>query len=260
MTHSFHAADVLTEAEVSLALGALSSKAPTGVRNRALISLLFSSGLRLGEALGLTDEDVDLERGIVQVGHNREVRVFGSALEFLGAWRLTRTNRGLGSDAPFFCTLKGGRLKDAYVRAMLGRTAKRAGIGKRLHAFGLRRSFAVHAFRSGLELEELATHLGHKNTQATFRYLADASELLANQSARALPFDLVTAPAPEAAPPPAAQAAPAPEPEPRVEPAPEPAALRVEEPPAALPKSVDTGAAVLGSELKVVRPISLEEL
>lgn len=249
--------DVLSEAEVAAILGALSGRAPTGVRNRALVALLYASGMRLGEALGLVEADLDLTAGTARLGE-RTVRVFGSALQFLEAWRITRRRRGLPASGPFFCTLAGKRVQDAYVRTMFRRTAKRAGIGKRLHAFGLRRTFAVRAHQEGLELDELQAQLGHASPQATFGYLADASVLLARSAARSLPFELVTGPPPSAAA--AAQVVEAPA-EPPAAPAPPAPVEAVEEPRPALPTpEPEDGAAYLGGEVHVVRPITLEEL
>src|ERR1700686_3085781 len=64
-------ADLLTAAEVELLLKACSAKAPTGVRNRAMIALAWRSGLRIGEVLALQIKDVDLAAGTVVVQHGK---------------------------------------------------------------------------------------------------------------------------------------------------------------------------------------------
>ena len=81
--------------EVEALIGACSKRAPTGVRNRARVALLFGSGLRISEALALRPHDVDLERGIVHVRHgkggkSRRSGLFRSAEPHLARWTAAR--------------------------------------------------------------------------------------------------------------------------------------------------------------------------
>ncbi len=167
-------AALLGEAEVQRLLLAASERAPSGVRNRALIALLYCSGLRLAEALGLHPAELDLEASLVRVRAPcaRTAHVFGAAQPYLEAWLAVRAERGLPGPAPLFCTLAGEALEPAYVRAMLARLARRAGLGKRVHAHLLRHSCATRLARSGLSARALATQLGQRTPRSARRALA----------------------------------------------------------------------------------------
>lgn len=167
-------AALLSEAEVQRLLLAASERAPSGVRNRALIALLYCSGLRLGEALALRPGDLDLERSEVRVRapRARAAHVFPAAQPYLETWLLVRAERQLSIGALLFCTLAGGALEPAYVRAMLARLARRAGLAKRVHAHLLRHSCAGRLARSGLDAQGLAAQLGQLTASSARRSVA----------------------------------------------------------------------------------------
>src|SRR5213080_3442375 len=136
-------AEILTPDEVRALVKACSSRAPTGVRNRALLVLLYRGGLRVSEALGLHPKDVDRQAGTVTVlrgkgGKRRTIGLDPGAFAFLERWVDLRAQRGINGRAPIFCTLEAGPLASAYVRALLPRLGRKAGIEKRVHAHGLR--------------------------------------------------------------------------------------------------------------------------
>src|SRR5680860_236149 len=115
-----------------------SSTPATGLRNRALVAVMYRSGLRPGEALALRPGDVDLEAGTVLVpprkgGQPRLTGVDEATRQMIRVWLARRAERGIGPDRPLFCTLAGEPLKAAYVRELLPRRAKRAEIRKRVH-------------------------------------------------------------------------------------------------------------------------------
>jgi site-specific recombinase XerD len=74
-------------------------------------------------------------------------------------------------DCPIFCTLRGNELNQSYVRHLLPRLARRAGIEKRVHAHALRHSFAVELEREGAPLSTIRDLLGHSSAAVTDRYL-----------------------------------------------------------------------------------------
>src|SRR5262245_3262420 len=152
---------LLSEGEVQRLLLAASERAPTGVRNRALIALLYCSGLRLGEALALRPDELDLgaTRAHVRGPRGREAHVVAAAAPYLETWFAVRAGLALGARAPLFCTLAGEPLEPAYVRAMLARLGQRAGLAKRVHAHLLRHSCAARLGRAGLAATELAAQL-----------------------------------------------------------------------------------------------------
>ncbi len=170
--------EVLTEDEIRRLLRACSAKAPTGVRNRALIVALYRGGLRLGEALALKAMDLDLIGGTVRVitGNGDRARVVGidpDALALIQLWLDVRGDLGHDGHQPLFCTLRGAPLKDGYVRALLPRLARKAGIEKRVHAQALRHTHALELVQEGQPLPVIQAQLGHANLATTCRYVRD---------------------------------------------------------------------------------------
>ncbi len=168
--------ELLTPEEVRGLLAACSATAPTGIRNRALVVILYRAGLRLDEALTLLPCDVDIAAGVVHVGarsggHAREAGIDVAALAIVGRWLEVRTALGLGAEAPLFCTLSGGPVHPAYVRQLLPRLAEKAGIRKRVHAQGLRYTHAAELAAEGMPAELIQAQLGHESLASTDRYL-----------------------------------------------------------------------------------------
>jgi integrase/recombinase XerC len=116
----------LTPSEIQALLRQLSRRAPTGVRNRALIAILYRSGLRIGEALALRPGDIDAAAATINVLHgkgnrSRIVGLDAGAFELLQRWLDVRARLGIGRAQPLFCTLRGRPLGQKDVRAMLQR-------------------------------------------------------------------------------------------------------------------------------------------
>ena len=116
-------ADLLTGAEVELLMRRCSRRAPTGVRNRALIAVLWRCGLRIGEALALKPKDFDPEAGTLVVqrgkgGRRRVVGVDAGTVALVGRWLEVRRKRGIAG-GPLFCTLAGRPMDQSYVRHLL---------------------------------------------------------------------------------------------------------------------------------------------
>jgi site-specific recombinase XerD len=169
-------ADLLSAGEIEALLRACSSRAPTGVRNRALIAVAWRGGLRLGEVLTLRPKDVDLTSGtlIVQHGKGDKRRLVGldaGTAALLERWFETRRRRRIRSQSPVFCTLAGAPIDQSYVRHLLPRLARKAGIDKRVHAHGLRHAYAVELEREGAPLSTIRDLLGHSSAAVTDRYL-----------------------------------------------------------------------------------------
>jgi site-specific recombinase XerD len=151
-------ADLLSGAEIELLMKQCSRRAPTGVRNRALIAVLWRCGLRVGEARALAVKDLDPDSGtlVVQRGKGGKRRVVGvdsGTIALIGRWLELRRKLGLpAGGGPLFCSLAGKPLDLSYVRHLLPRLARKAGIERRVHAHGLRHAFAVDLVRSGAPL------------------------------------------------------------------------------------------------------------
>src|SRR5262249_55231045 len=119
-------AEPLTADEVKRLINACSRRAPTGIRNRALLVVLYRAGLRVSEALGLMPKDCNIEAGSLRVlkGKGQTARTVGldaGAFLVLQLWLERRKQLGLDGRSPVFCTLHGEPLQTAYVRAMVRR-------------------------------------------------------------------------------------------------------------------------------------------
>jgi site-specific recombinase XerD len=169
-------AQVLTPSEVGAILDLCSTRAPSGIRNRALLTLLYRSGLRISEALALRPVDVDLEKHTLRVLHGKgdkaTTRGFHpSATDALARWMDTRKGRAVKRGAPLFCTLQGGAIDPEYVRQVLHRLGDRAGVDKRVHPHGLRHTFAFELQDAGTPMVTISKLLGHSSIAVTSRYL-----------------------------------------------------------------------------------------
>lgn len=169
-------AEILTPDEVKALVYACSNRAPTGIRNRALITVMYRGGLRLGEALALRPKDVDPGRGTLTVLHGkgdrrRTVGLDPGAMALVVRWLERRKTLGVGSRAPLLCTLDGRSLKPSYVRTLLPRLARKVGIEKRVHPHGFRHTMAYELMMEGVPVPIIQRQLGHASLATTDRYL-----------------------------------------------------------------------------------------
>jgi len=168
--------EILTGKEVAALMRTCSHTAPTGVRNRALIAMIYRAGLRISEALALDPKDVDVEAGTIRVLHgkgdrSRVVGMDSGGFQELERWINRRRLLGFNGRHPLFCTLAGKRVSADYVRQALPRMAKRAGIEKRVHAHGLRHTHACQLREEGVDVGIISKQLGHASIAVTAIYL-----------------------------------------------------------------------------------------
>lgn len=169
--------EILTADEVRALIKACSPRAVTGIRNRALLVLLYRGGLRVSEALRLYPKDLDRDAGTVTVlvgkgGKRRTVGLDPGAFAIVERWLQLRAQHEINGRAPLLCTLQGTPLATAYVRALMPRLAARAGIEKRVHAHGLRHTHAAELALEGKPMNLIQAQLGHTSLATTSRYLA----------------------------------------------------------------------------------------
>ena len=143
---------------------------PLGVRDRALLELFYSSGLRLSELCALRWRDLDLAGGLVTVlgkgSKQRSVPVGAHARAALAAWR----NEGkAANDAPVFPG-RNGPITPRAVQLRLRQLAQRQGLFKRVHPHLLRHSFASHVLESSGDLRGVQELLGHADISTTQIY------------------------------------------------------------------------------------------
>ena len=170
-------AEVLTPEEVSALLSKCSMRAPTGIRNRALITLLYRSGLRISEVLALKPSDVNMKAHSIRVLDTKtgtaQTRGFHpSAADALARWIDKRKELGLNHNGnKLFCTLDGSPVYAQYVRLMLQRLAVKSGIEKAVRPHGLRHTYAVELEQAGVPVTVISKLLGHSSIAITSRYL-----------------------------------------------------------------------------------------
>ena len=170
------AVEILTAEEVSRLVRACSSRSHTGVRNAALVGVMYRAGLRVGEALALRPKDYAPATRTLRVLHGkgdkaRTVALDESPATLLARWLDRRPGLELNGRHRLFCTLGGGVLAQSYVRQLLPRLADHAGIQKRVHAHGLRHSFAAGLMAEGVPVNVISAALGHSSVATTAVYL-----------------------------------------------------------------------------------------
>jgi integrase/recombinase XerD len=149
---------------------------PAGVRDRAILELLYGSGLRISELTGMDVDDLDLEGGSLRVlgkgGKEREVPLGSFGREAVGAY-LTRGRPALATPASrgaLFLNARGGRLSRQSCARLLGRYVRLAGIDRRVTLHTLRHSFATHLLEGGADVRVVQELLGHASVATTQIY------------------------------------------------------------------------------------------
>ena len=175
----------LSTAEVEGLLAAPDVATPLGVRDRAMLEVLYATGLRVSELIGLRPSDVDLQIGVLTCfGKGRKERLVPLGRE-AGRWveRYAREVRGglIGSrpqPAVLFVSLRGGRLSRMGVWGIVRRHAVAAGVAKVLTPHVLRHSFAKHLLERGADLRAWQAMLGHADISTTQIYTHVSRERL----------------------------------------------------------------------------------
>jgi integrase/recombinase XerC len=143
-------------------------------RDRALMELLYSSGLRLAELVGLNLSDIDLKDRTVQVlGKGRKARIVPVgrlALAALRAWLKERATLAAVGESALFVGRGGRRLGPRAIQARVDYWARRQGLGVHVHPHLFRHSFASHLLESGGELRGVQELLGHADISTTQIY------------------------------------------------------------------------------------------
>lgn len=186
--------DVLTHDEVRGLLDACGAST-TGIRNAAMVALLYGSAVRISEACGIYPADLTLagagtpgtlDGASVFIrarkgGEHDSVGMGAPMIPYLVAWTERRVTLGLNGRDPFFCAISGDSRGNptgaSYWRHLLPRLAEKAGIeGKRCHPHGLRRTAATHMRDAGIPLDVIQRQLGHKNLASTAHYLGPRAD------------------------------------------------------------------------------------
>jgi integrase/recombinase XerC len=171
----------LPERELIELLAAPDARTVLGLRDRAMLELLYGAGVRVSELCGLSLDDVDREARVVKVlgkGNKERLCPFNRAtLSALDAYLARRAELAASSEA-LFVNHRGGRLTTRSVARHLDRYVLRAGLARRVSPHALRHSFATHLLNRGLDIRSIQELLGHASLSTTQRYTAVSWELL----------------------------------------------------------------------------------
>jgi integrase/recombinase XerD len=180
----------LTAGEMDRLLAAPSGGDAYSVRDRAMLELFYSSGLRISELCGLTLQQVDLENGFVRVfGKGAKERVVplgekarDALVAYLGSGRPRLVKPRTGSE--LFLSERGKAISRKTLWVIVKNNAKRAGIAKPVKPHLLRHSFATHLLGGGADLRAIQEMLGHASIGTTQIYTAVESSRLLDQHAK----------------------------------------------------------------------------
>lgn len=173
--------DVLTIQQVGDMLDLLDDPSPAGMRDRALLEVLYGCGLRVSEAVRLDVGDVFLEDGFLRVfgkgSKERIAPIGGAAARALQAYldgpraqlSLKAAQLKPGDAGAVFLNARGGRLTRQSIHAIVARAGEGAGI-EGLHPHTLRHSFATHMLEGGADLRAIQEMLGHADISTTQIY------------------------------------------------------------------------------------------
>jgi integrase/recombinase XerD len=180
----------LSEAEMARLVAAPTGGDPRGLRDRALLELFYSSGLRVSELAALMLQQIDLKQGFLRVfgkgSKERVVPVGGKACDALqtylvsGRPHLVRPHTG----SAFFLNHRGRALSRVALWKIVKAHAKRAGITKHVKPHALRHSFATHLLTGGADLRAIQEMLGHASISTTQIYTAVEPQRLLDHHAK----------------------------------------------------------------------------
>jgi len=169
---------VLSEYEMSVLLNQPNRKTLVGMRNRAIMVLLYSTGIRLGELLGLQTNDVDMEGGLLFVRRGKGARHRVVPLGEMAADCLSKYLRKVrphhhnshSNGQALFLTAWGRPLSEAVIRSLFRDYKTAAGIDTPVSPHVLRRSCATHLLNAGADIRYVQQLLGHTSLKVTHSY------------------------------------------------------------------------------------------
>jgi integrase/recombinase XerD len=180
----------LTAAEVGRLLASPCGGDPASLRDRGLLELFYSSGLRVSELAALTLQQVDLKNGFARVfgkgSKERVVPIGEKARDAVGAWIASGRPHFVKARtrSELFLSSRGTSLSRVGLWGIVKKHAKRAGITKSVKPHLLRHSFATHLLSGGADLRSIQEMLGHASISTTQIYTAVESKRLLDQHAR----------------------------------------------------------------------------
>ncbi|MHB8277896.1 MAG: tyrosine-type recombinase/integrase [Candidatus Humimicrobiaceae bacterium] len=152
-----------------------SKRYPTGLRNKAIISLMLHCGLRVSEVVNLRPGNINLTKSKLRVesgkgNRDRDLAIPEYLTDLFDSWRKRRPESNF-----FFSTLKGKKLSTHYLQQMVKRYAGKAGINKRISPHTLRHTYATQYYKQTKDIETLRRILGHSDISTTTIYITLAN-------------------------------------------------------------------------------------
>ena len=153
----------------------------TNIKHKAILMLMYSGGLKVGEVVRLKPEDIDSKRGLIQIreGNGRKDRY-----TILSKATLTVLKKYYAQYKPKRWLFEGAELgkhiSTRTVQAVFKQTCKKVGIKKEVSAHSLRHSFVTHLLESGVDLRYIQELLGHKSSKTTEIYTHVSKASIAN--------------------------------------------------------------------------------
>jgi integrase/recombinase XerC len=150
-----------------------------GIRDRAIIELFYSSGIRLSELVGLNMRDIDYKQGLMKVrGKGKKERIVPVGDQAIVAVRaylekrceISRTIVKNDYDGPIFISRIGTRLSTRSVARILDKLVLSSGLGRKISPHTLRHTFATHMMEAGADLRAIQEFLGHESLSTTQKY------------------------------------------------------------------------------------------
>ncbi len=166
---------ILEVEEAKKLLDVPNNRYPTGVRNKAMLSVMLNMGLRVSEVSNLRFRDVGINKKKLRVvngknGKDRDLVIPGYTLELLERWLIVRSDSKY-----FFPTLAGSKVHIRYIQNMVGRYRERSEIDKNVTPHTLRHTFATQFYRQTKDIETLRKILGHSDISTTQIYVTLAN-------------------------------------------------------------------------------------
>ena len=171
----------LGRGETDRLLEAVDVSSPSGVRDRTILEMLYSTGMRLSEISALDRQDVDLSQGTIRVtgkgSKERIVLMGGPAVEWLSHYLTTArghllagADQGKGDGSALLLNRYGGRLSGRTIQKMVAKYAAQAATRPGVHPHTLRHSFATHLVEGGADLRIVQELMGHSSPATTQVY------------------------------------------------------------------------------------------
>ena len=173
----------LSEEEVEALLDAPDLSSPSGIRDKAMLETMYSSGLRVSELLNLQKGQVNLSKGVITVygkgAKERKVPIADYAVEYINKYLKEVRNKSESKGSKYlFLSKKGEPLSRVYFFKQVKKYSELAGITTNVSPHTLRHSFATHLLNHGAQLRIVQSMLGHTNIATTQIYTHVSSEKL----------------------------------------------------------------------------------